>query len=333
MAGLGLLLLSLTGSILLFQHNIDHAFYEPELESTHETESGVAYDKALATIREAYPHWNIRIHLKPAQASRPLLFDLRRPGKKIHVYTHPATGKILSELSERSSVTMIALKLHYSLMAGLSGRIIVAILGMLFLLSLLTGLYLYRNKLLKMLSFQWTTNKRRRRKKYAFWHNLVGTWSLIFNLLIAITGLYLCYLVVANGFRITGQQEQPNPPAIHASLATVLANVTDSHPGFTPSYIKLPVAPASVITVYGSMQDDFFLFDHYANRLTVHPKRGSLEKRYFMRNQPTTTQLAALMKPLHAGEFGGLAIRILYLLAGLSIPVLSITGYLVNWKR
>lgn len=332
-AGLGILLLSMTGSILLFQHEIDHAFYEPEIEGIAKPTSTVSYGRALANIRKAYPHWNIRISLKPAQSSRPLLFDLRRPGKKIHVYTDPTTGEILAKKTERSSITMLALKLHYSLMAGLNGRIIIAIFGILFLFSLLSGLYLYRKKLWKVLQFQWKSTTRRGRKKYAFWHNLLGTWSIVFNLLIAITGLYLCYLVVANGFKITGHREQPNPPAFQASIEKILTDINEKYPGFIPSYVKLPVDSTSSVTVYGSRKNDFFLFDQFANRISVDPDRGSIEEHYFMKNQPATTQFAAVMKPLHAGEFGGITMRILYLLVGLSIPVLSITGYLVNWKR
>lgn len=333
LAGLGVLLLSLTGSILLFQHEIDRMLYEPEVSTVPGHTGAVAYDKALENVRDAYPDWNIRIALQEPQRSHPLLFDLRRPGSKMHVYAHPQTGEILGEQSEKSSLTMIALKLHYSLMAGLTGRIIIAVLGLLFLVSLLTGVYMYRNKIIKVLRFQWKQKSRSGRKKYAHLHNVFGTWSIFFNMGLTVTGLYLSYLVVANGFRIAGQTTLPDPPAVEASLDRALNRIRGQYPELNPSYIKLPVSPGTDVVVYGSLTDDFFLFDRYANRISVDAEQGTVVSASLMRNQPLSRQIAAVMKPLHAGEFGGWPIRLLYLIIGLSVPLLSITGYLINWKR
>jgi uncharacterized iron-regulated membrane protein len=38
------------------------------------------------------------------------------------------------------------------------------------------------------------------------------------------------------------------------------------------------------------------------------------------------------MSPLHTGHFGGLAVKILWAVAGLSLPALFVTGFLM-WKH
>ncbi|MOA35753.1 hypothetical protein D3C78_1572280 [compost metagenome] len=46
-------------------------------------------------------------------------------------------------------------------------------------------------------------------------------------------------------------------------------------------------------------------------------------------SKSTGDKFNEILKPLHFGEYGGLPIKLLYCFAGLSIPLLSITGFLL----
>jgi uncharacterized iron-regulated membrane protein len=50
-------------------------------------------------------------------------------------------------------------------------------------------------------------------------------------------------------------------------------------------------------------------------------------------NRGAGDHVISLLGPLHTGHFGGLTVKIVWALAGLAMPALFVTGFLMWWNR
>ncbi|HET8754325.1 MAG TPA: PepSY-associated TM helix domain-containing protein [Salinimicrobium sp.] len=107
-AGLFVTLLGISGSILVFQHDIEDALWSKY--SKVENAEKLDIDKGFKSIQENYTDWSIRlIHFEENEA---LMFNLRRPTERLFVFVHPSTGEIIKELNELTTFTRWLLKFH-----------------------------------------------------------------------------------------------------------------------------------------------------------------------------------------------------------------------------
>ena len=180
-AGFFLVLMGISGAILVFQHDIEEFQWRKYTEVSDYTHLNI--DRGILTIQANYPGWDTRLmHFEENEA---LIFNLRKPTERLFVFVHPSSGEIIKELNELTTFTRWLLKFHYSFQAGPAGRILVFIIGVIFLFSLLTGIYLYRKNILKTLTFKTPILKKSKRTFYSSLHRIVGTWALLFNLLMS----------------------------------------------------------------------------------------------------------------------------------------------------
>ncbi|WP_417361371.1 PepSY-associated TM helix domain-containing protein [Galbibacter sp.] len=325
-AGGFLILLGITGSILIFNEDIDQALFAPY--QVNDTAEVLNLDSATAAVQKKYKNWNTRIiHFKKGES---IVFNIRRPEQRMFVFVHPENGEILGAIDESTHLTKWLLKFHYSFHSGVIGRILVLIFGTLFLISLITGTLLYRKNIRKVLLFKIKLKPNKRRAFYSALHSYIGVWALLLNLILAITGVLLAYSVSVAGLKTP---KEPEPPLVATSLDKVLSTIDREIPEFHPSYIRLASSKKAPIVINGSFEDDPFVYSIHYNKILVSNTTGDIEKVKKVSEQPLIYKANSMITPLHYGQFAGLIGKLVYCLIGMSGPVLSITGFIIWYKR
>lgn len=323
--GVFLIIMGISGAILVFQHDIEDALWKKDIEiANYET---LEIDKAFANIQKKYPDWDTRlIHFEENEA---FIFNLRKPTQRLFIFVHPTTGEILNEINELTTFTRWLLKFHYSLQAGVIGRVLVLVIGILFFLSLLTGIYLYRKSILKTLIFKVKIRNKNKRSLYSSLHRVIGVWALLLNLVLVITGIFLSYKVTTASLK---SPVDPVTPKVTASIELLLKEIKEQAVDFTPTYIRLPSNAEGNITINGKYKDDAFFYSEFYNSFQAHPKTGAITNVVKVRDSDITTQLTSTLIPLHFGQFGGIWSKLLYCFIGLSGPFLSVSGFII-WQK
>ena len=259
-----------------------------------------------------------------------LIFDLRNLKERRKVFVHPYTAEIIKDLNYHTQFTSWLLKLHYSLHAGIFGRILILLFGILFLLSLISGIYLYRKSILKALVFKVKLKKKNKKSFYSSLHRYVGVWALLLNIVLVITGIVLSYGVAKAGLNTP---KPPASPKIVTSVNGIMDNLKKNTPEFTPTYMRLPKQETAKITINGSFEKDPFFLSEFFNSFEIDYKTGKILSVKKISEASLLEKLDSVVTPFHYGEYGGIWIKILYSFIGLSGPFLSITGFYLWWKR
>src|SRR5699024_9844920 len=153
LAGFFILIMGLTGSVLVFDDEIEH-FLQRDVIHQPDSNRPVSLDNAYSSIRDAYPIWDVRIKFILDESTRTIDAEDRRTEIRRALYIHPATGVILRDLDSNKTFSHWMLKLHYQLHSGFFGEIILLIVGFMFICSLLTGFWFYRKAVRRVLTFK-----------------------------------------------------------------------------------------------------------------------------------------------------------------------------------
>ncbi|TYP92171.1 putative iron-regulated membrane protein [Fodinibius salinus] len=331
-AGIFILVMGVTGSIIVFDDEIDHFIHSETIEQPNSSKP-VSLDKAYSSITNKHPNWDLRFTNIPKSANRAIEAEIRRPDSRRFLYVHPVSGEILFDSNSQNSFTHWMLKLHYSLHSGFWGELILFIAALMFIGSLITGFWFYRKAIGRVLTFKIRPRFRNLQSTSSELHRTIGVWALLFNFITATTGALILFIIVSTHIKSDGPKPMPNPPAVNTSIDNLLDKAQTSYPGFDPSYISMPKQPNGNITLYGHMNTDWPIHYRFSNYLKFNPQNGKEQQSFFIANQPVYMHLLSFIYPLHFGNWGGIIIKILYSLFGIAPAVLSITGFIIWQKR
>ncbi|WP_372016848.1 PepSY-associated TM helix domain-containing protein [Tistrella mobilis] len=219
---------------------------------------------------------------------------------------------------------------------GVHGALIVGALALPLLVALITGLITTRRW------WQAAVTLRPGRSARLFWsdlHRFAGVWSMLIGILICLTGLW--YLVetaadtVGTGFtegpalpRIAGAQAQAAPPV---DLDLAVARATETFPALVVTTIIPPRRPGHPLVLAG--RGDGVLLRDGTEGVALDPTTGAVLQ---IRDAAGLTLLQRWVNtadPLHFGTFGGVATRILWLVAGLLVSAGILAGLIGAWLR
>lgn len=331
-AGIFILIMGLTGSVMVFDDEIEH-FIQRDIIYQPDSDRPVSLDNAYASITEKHGNWDIRFTVIPEEANQTIEAEIRRPDDRRYLYIHPATGEIMRDLDSYNTFSYWMLKLHYTLHAGFIGEVILLIAGFMFICSLITGFWFYRKAIWRVLTFKIRPRFRDLKSGSSELHRSVGVWALIFNLITAITGTVILLIIVQTNMNAEEPPPMPDPPAVETSIDNLLEKAKQAYPGFDPSYIGMPRQAGGDITLYGHMDTDLPIHYKFSNYVQYDPTDGSESNSFFIENQPLSAHLLSFTYPLHFGNWGGIIIKMLYCFFGLAPAILSITGFIIWQKR
>lgn len=334
-AGLGLIVIGLTGSLLVFHDEIEGVLH-PGLTRVEPLPVGRRpVSELVASANRQLPGYEIAGWLfHPDEPRHADLLYVRKHGgvEWLISSVNPYTGEVLSNpRNGDTTFTGWLLDLHYALLADHVGVLIAGLLATgLFLLGL-SGTYLYRDFWKTFLTFRWG---RSRRILFSDIHKFVGITSVAFNLILGFTGAYWNIPHAINDLFIHHDEEAEVAPAerLYASTLpweTLVADSAKRIPDFRANYISFPTLKEPSVTFHGSVPG--FLRGPYGSTVAYDAKTGAFKNAADIRQGGPWARIADTFTPLHYGTFGGIPVKILWTLGGLTPGVLAVTGFIM-WR-
>ena len=325
-AALYVVVVSVTGAALVFRINLQRVVH-PELLTASADGPLADIATVLERVRDTYPGGRISGVDAPTSA-RPTHLAYVTRGDRFHtVLIDPVTADVLGELPERSVVRTLQ-DLHFDLLAGPTGRLVNGIGGLCLLLLGVTGLVALwpgRAGWRRGLTIDWS-----RPWKRVTWdlHSAVGIWTLVLLAMWAVTGVYFAF---PNQFRATVNWLSPltdsHPPESRAarseSRPTWRELVDLARQAEPDAFMARVVVPASDAAAFQVLFTDTQPTPVGSPRVrTVYLDQFTGER---LAAPPTTDPtvgdtIMAWVAPLHVGSFGGLGVRLLWLVSLLQYP-------------
>ncbi|MFC5479419.1 PepSY-associated TM helix domain-containing protein [Massilia suwonensis] len=338
-----LLLLCLTGLPLIFSHEINHALgHSVEAPALTPGFNGRADVDAIVADASARRPTDVPQFLV-AEADEPDLLYVRlaervdSPGLTAF-YTYDArTGHFLSEYPLGQGFMDLMLRLHTDLYLDLPGTLFLGFMGLLLAASIVSGIAVY-GPYMKKLAFGTVRRQRVSRLKWLDQHNLLGIVTLVWLLVVGVTGT-----INALNRPIFGQWQATELKALAApyrhlppvtgevSAAAALAAAQRAQPDMSLSFMAFPGNDFSTPQHFMAfMQGDTDVTSKLLKIVMIDARTGAVAATGEM---PWYVSGLMLSQPLHFGDYGGLALKLLWTgLDLLSIWVLW-SGLVLWWKR
>ncbi len=339
LAGILLVIIGLTGSVLVFSEELDHLL-NPQLLQVVPQDRRVPLETVLNTVRETHPDLKAHRIIVPQEPNEIYTVMMESPSEKYtDVYVNPYSGTILGSRPWKQTLGGFLIELHVNLFAGDFGEKVVGVSGLLLLLLSITGLILWPGwkRLAPGVNIRWKAPSRL--VNYDI-HKVVGISSLAFLAILAFTGAALTFYEmvdpVING--LTRIPPSPDPPTSQIvvgktpmAIDQVLRNADTALPGAETTKIFPAKTPEAAVNVWKKFPQDAHPYG--SSYVDLDQYSGSVLRVENSLKAPLNTQIWDQIYLLHIGTFGGLATRVLYVVIGLTPVALFITGLVLWWHR
>ena len=356
LSGIIVFILGITGCIYAFVEEIKPLVYADKYFVTPSKNAGLPLSRLLKTAQGSYgankPVSAIEIFNSKERSLRfraykesndPGIWYWDRKEYYESVFISPYSGEILAFENSEFEFFRIILFLHWSLLLSNEiGQPIVGIATIIFIISLITGLILWKPKNKKAARqrywFRWKSTTKWRRKNYDF-HNILGFYSLAFSLLIGVTGLVWAFSWFDDSVQWlanTGKAYSRPAPVFSDTLNNksdlpidrIFSHVSLKHPDAEAYYVYFPVSKQGVINVLIKNQEVYNGVTEQYDQYT-----GTLLKTHYFTDQSRGEKLRDLNYDIHTGGILGLPGKILAFFASLIAASLPISGFLIWWGR
>lgn len=346
---LPIIIISITGSILVFKTEIDQWLmpqvaklsYSPEQNSTLER---IGHNSLQAHVENSFPGFIIgswEIFNDGIEADRVFLVKKgSHDWYKVHL--DPFSGKILDQpAAMESQLTDWLVSLHYTfLLNGIGhedsqwGTFIGLVVALIFTFLGISGLIIHRK------FWQQLFLLRRGRSIRVFsgdLHRLAGTWSSPVLLILGITGIYFNTIAYYHEVFEHGDEPHFEPQeklyGDSIDFQQILLDSQQQLDQFTPTYLLYPFEPEVDITVFGFQPSNNPFASNYSSTVTYKAESGDLVLAFDGRKASVTTQVFDSFRELHFGSFAGLGSKIAWSFFGLAPFLLALSGFIVWLKR
>jgi len=263
-----------------------------------------------------------------------------KPFKKINRHWNPNTGKIIAERGDGLSYWLVAF--HRRLMLpNTLGQTIIGIAGILMLLSIVGGVIIHRNMFKEL--FSWRTH-RSLRVGWRESHNALGVWGLPFHFILAFTGAFLgivsMLLPIVAFTAFKGDQdallkavfgEEPEAVGISAPMYPLNQARTDVEAAHGKPVIF------NTIHHWGDKNATYEIFFEEDRALIIYghsemvgnaesESAGKILDTHYAEPDSAAGTAVSMFAPLHFGTFGGISIKIIYVLLGISLCAMVASG-------
>ncbi|MBI2424394.1 MAG: PepSY domain-containing protein [Candidatus Hydrogenedentes bacterium] len=335
LSGANVLLLSLTGAYLVFSEEIHEYFHPPRgAVLAQADQSGPApIQAAMDAVQARHPGAKPALVTVPEDEENVLGLFVQEGKDEFHAYElDTITGEVYAHPeSVGDKVNEFVLHLHADLFLGALGIIYLGIVALLFFVSTITGALIY-GPFMKQAIFGALRWDRGMRRGAADLHKVVGAASLAFNALLSSTGFLLTigFLFVRMwAFNEVTSLAQVGTAALHSPVAglPVLDEV------FASAKLGHPDIPVRSVSYPGELQGPWhYMVFHtqphsltsFIPAITLVPVADPQERQVL----PIPLWVAAVLisVPFHFGNFGGLGVKVVYCIFGLSAGLLSVSG-------
>jgi uncharacterized iron-regulated membrane protein len=337
-----LFILCLTGLPLIFHEELDQWLgQEVSAPAMPAGTPQLSVDRLIAAGMERHPKEFIQYVVWDDDAPNLLLLNLASapdapPTHNRIVAVDARTGKVLQERGLDTGVTSFLLRLHTDLFAGLGGKLFLGLMGVLFVVALVSGVVIY-GPFMRKLEFGAVRRDRSARLKWLDLHNLLGIVSLTWALAVGATGVINTWadlLIQIWRFDQLGKMVAPykNLPPLeqNGSLARALETAQRAAPGMKPGFVAFPGTQLTSRHHYMfAMKGNTPLTSRVVRPVLVDAGTAELTA---ARELPWYMKALLVSQPLHFGDYGGMPLKVAWaLLDGITLVVLGSGLYL--WVR
>ncbi|MBC2677857.1 PepSY-associated TM helix domain-containing protein [Pseudomonas baltica] len=305
------------------------------------------YDQLMAAIERDHPELRVSNLIHPDGDYFAVNASVTYPdGRSPTVYVNPYTG-VLQGVSPAFDFPAFTRALHgwwlVPFTNGFSwGWYLVSFLGLPLLVSLITGLVVYKKFWKGFLKPTLRLNQGAR----VFWgdfHRLSGIWSIWFIAVIAITGVWFLIRAILYDNQISISSYSPvtsviaradvplvadGTPAPMIPVEQAIAVVKQQVPGLDASYVSLPLNAYSPMEVGGRSWYPLMF-----QTASINPYTGQLISSHLLGDRNALEFVTESMRPLHTGDFGGLWIKLIWAFFGLLLSMMVLSGLMIWSKR
>jgi uncharacterized iron-regulated membrane protein len=348
-------IVGLTGSIVVFRYEINRlttpgtAYVEPQGER-------LPLDRLIDAVKAARPGEDVRN--VSFEADPDVAWNLRtqtKDGRRVHNYVDQYRAIVTSQDDYSTRWTQWLFDLHAYLLGGKTGEFLNGFVAVATMIMATSGLVVWwpgrrnwRFGLKYLITGNW------RRQNYDL-HKLVGFYGSILLLVVSFTGAYFAFPNLYKktaGALLSPNVTDPDKCADQGPKATTtmaarrvpyeqyIVSAERAAPGMRAVFIAFPEQRDAAVGVKMKGSKDWHrvgLSDVY-----LEPATADVIRVDRFDTLPAGSQFVRLMLPLHFGRFGGrlglgrvgyYAIMVLYVVIGVALPVLMLTGYLMYWNR
>lgn len=222
------------------------------------------------------------------------------------------------------------------------GWYMVSLLGIPLLVSLVTGLVVYK----KFWKGFFKPTLRVSQGARIFWgdfHRLSGIWSIWFILVISVTGTWFLIQAILYDNQISISSYVPaasiiphkevpltadGAPAPRISLDRAVATAQARIPGLEASHVSFPANAYSNLFIEGRSWYPLMF-----QTAEINPYTGEVASTHLLSDRSKLEFVTESMRPLHTGDFGGIWIKLIWAFFGLVLSMMVLSGLLIWSKR
>ncbi|BCL34198.1 PepSY-associated TM helix domain-containing protein [Nostoc sp. MS1] len=340
--GLILVVIGLTGSLLVFEPEIEDFLVAQKYGHIVPQGQPVSIDEVVTTINKEItkqPGMKIGSIIMPQNATSPYhgrLWD--KNDKLTQMFIHPYKNEVMGVIHQDANILRLALHLHYELFAGKLGQIIVGLTGLFLFLLSVTGIILWPGwrRLISGFKIKWKAHPKRVNFDI---HKVTGIVVAVFFSLTGITGFAWNFYDFSVPF-IYATTFTPQPPELISkpvpgkspvALSKVLANADAAIPNAQTIYIGLPSKLEGIIRVGKRQAHETSYYGE--SEITLDQYTGEVLRVVDSRKVGLGDRILIWFTPLHFGTYWGIYSRILYVFVGLAPLILFVTGFVMWWYR
>jgi uncharacterized iron-regulated membrane protein len=337
-----MLLLCLTGLPLIFSHEISH-WLGTEVEAP-ELPAGTpvaSMDNVLASAKARYPERVVQFVFRDIDEDKAWTVSLGKTATSEDdtrfVQVDARTAEVLHEPKFNEGFMYVMFKLHVDLFAGFAGMLFLGFMGLLLVIALVSGVVLYA-PFMRKLAFGEIRKDRAPKLKRLDTHNFLGIATLIWALVVATTGiinawsdLVIKYWQFDQMSAMTAPYKGLPPPKSFASLQASVDAAQAREPNMRLGFIAFPGTDFSSPHHYGMfMRGDSPVTSRLFKPVLIDAQTAKLTD---SREVPWYLATLLISQPLHFGDYGGLPLKIIWLILDVITIIVLWTGLVLWWKK
>jgi uncharacterized iron-regulated membrane protein len=325
LAAIPLLLLGLSGALIEFEVEIDHALNRGYWD-VQPREVRLSWGDVIAGVHKAYPADPVTSLHFPSSQDTAAEVSLK---SGLAVAVDPYTGQTQGTRRRGWSVTTYIHQFHTHLLMGEVGGKIVSIATLVLIVLTITGLVLWWRR--KRWWVGWAGSWRKFNYEA---HEAMGIAALLPLLILAITGVAIGFEGVVRPMLYKATNSQPSAmpavksgPAHGAKPLTVNAAISQLQstlPGAEIVFLQIPTSPGGAFTAFMRFPED--RTPGGRSRVALDQFSG---KPLWIENSRTTalgTQIFNKNRPIHTGDIFGWPTRIIAAVASLILVMQVFSG-------
>ncbi|WP_373057511.1 PepSY-associated TM helix domain-containing protein [Zunongwangia sp. H14] len=340
-SGIVVFTVAITGCIYAFQDEVKDLVYEWRTVQLQD-KPFVKPSQIQQKVKQLYPEADASMVVYQNR-ERPAQVYTTLQGKPHQLYFNPYSAELIHIQNMQEDFFSIIEDLHmHLLLPENTGRQIVGISTIIFVIMLITGIVLWwpkkKKKFSKNFSIKW---KARWRRVNYDWHRITGIYVSILALLIAITGLGICYDWVHESFYKIGNLGQDHPedqisikvkPGEEVKPAAVDHAYEQTRNLLPESGMVFVWQQSPEEPVVTGAYPEALEFDHQSN-FYFDPQSGKLLQSKFYEEKSPGLKFQEMNYGLHTGQYFGFFGKIIAFIVSLFVAGLPVSGFLLWWGK